>query len=127
VFDLLTVIVDQVGRLLGVSHRLEPALANLETHDRREPVLALAYQLRGTPQDRDAIAPWQLRPARLRPVCLTHRPIDMRRRPGRESPEDDARVDGRGVDDRVARSGQCHPRDIQGVCVTGSRLGARYD
>src|SRR2546422_4097310 len=37
---LLAVVVDQIGRLFGVAHRLEPALPDLEAHDRGQLELA---------------------------------------------------------------------------------------
>src|SRR5205809_4403920 len=36
VLQLLAIVVDQVGGLFGVSHGLEPALADLQGHDRSE-------------------------------------------------------------------------------------------
>src|SRR2546422_4538926 len=45
VLQLLAIVVDQVGGLFGVSHGLEPALADLHGHDGGELELALADEI----------------------------------------------------------------------------------
>src|SRR5205823_2247485 len=66
VLNLLAIVVDQVGGLLGVTHRLEPALAYLEAHDGGELEFALADQAGGAAQRRDPRAPGRVGPRPLR-------------------------------------------------------------
>ena len=57
---------DQVGRLLDVAERLEPVLADLDRHERRELHLALADEVGGPSQQRHALLPRPPAPCRER-------------------------------------------------------------
>ena len=61
--QLIAVVADQVGGLLHVAQRLEPVLAHLDRHQRRELHLPLADQIRHAAHDRDALQPGRSCPA----------------------------------------------------------------
>jgi hypothetical protein len=94
VFHLPRVVVDQVGRLLGVAERLQAALSDLETHARRELELALANQLRRLAHDGHARLPAELLPPAARPVGGLDRPIHVLHGRGGELAQDEIDVDG---------------------------------
>src|SRR5205809_7949047 len=97
VLQLLAIVVDQVGGLFGVSHGLEPALADLQGHDRGELELALADEARRPAQDREPVAPRPPRPVTLRRPRGGHGASHLLRSRGGEPPEHHAGVDRRGV------------------------------
>jgi hypothetical protein len=64
--ELSTVVVDQVGGFLGISHGLEAALPDFQRHERGEIVLPLPDELGGPVHDGDALLPGPSAPVPLR-------------------------------------------------------------
>ncbi len=121
------VVVDEVGRLLRVPHRLQAALAHLQRHQGGEIVLALADQLGGPAQDADPLLPRPAGPAALRLLGPPDREVDLRRPGGREAAEQERGVDRRAVVERLARARDRLASDQVGVAGAGRRpdLGER--
>ena len=101
VFHLLTVVVDQIGRLFGVAHGLEPALPHLETHQRRELILPFPDEGRRPAQKGHSIAPGPAAPFPLSPPCRLHRGVYVLRPRGAEPAQHQAGVDRRAVHQRL--------------------------
>ncbi len=59
---LVAVVADEVGRLLDVAERLEPVLADLHRHQRRELAAVLGDLVGGPLEDRDPLLPRRRRP-----------------------------------------------------------------
>ncbi len=102
--DLGAVIVDEVRRFFGVAHRLEPALADLEAHERCELVLLLPDQRRRALEHRDPLLPRRARPAGLSRAGGPHGAVHLCRPRRGEAAQQDAGVDGRAVLERLASS-----------------------
>ena len=115
VLELLAVIVDQIGRLLGVAHRLEPALADLQAHDRCQLELALPDEGRRLAEQGDPLAPRPPRPIALRVACRRYRPAYLLRGRRREPAKHHVRVDRRGVDDRWPTRWDRLAADVHGI------------
>jgi hypothetical protein len=96
------IVVDQVGRLLRVAHRLEPALADLEAHERRQGVLPVADQACRAPQGGETVAPRLPGPVALRPPRRDDGPIHILHGGHGEPAEHHPGVDGRTVVQGIA-------------------------
>ena len=95
----------QVGALLDLAERLDAVLADLDGHQARVLHLALADQLGGAAQERQALGPAERSPGRLRGARRGDRIADVLARGRREAADEDVGVDGRAqLEGRVARA-----------------------
>ena len=95
VLHRLGVVAEEVGRLLDLAERLEPVLADLDRHQARVAHLALADQVGGLADQRQAVAPRRRGPRRLGAAGGGDGVLDVAAGALREVPEDDVRVDRR--------------------------------
>ena len=99
------VVADEVGALLDLAERLDAVLADLDGHQAGVLHLALADQLRGAAQEREALGPAERSPGRLRGARRGDRVADVLARGRRETADEDVGVDGRAqLEGRVARA-----------------------
>ena len=94
---LVAVPADQLGGLLHVAERLEPALADLVGHQRAEVVDAVLHDVGDVAQDADALLPPHAVPLELERLSGRHGVVDVLRRGLAEPADHDVGIDRRGL------------------------------